>query len=464
MHFSADKSGFFLACGDDDTIALYDIAARKFTKRFRGIPDPETFDLHPDGRHLYVSNEDDALVSVIDIETGTTVAVYETGEEPEGVLITPDGKLAFATSEAASLVHVMDTAKGEVIKDIIVSTRPRRMALTPHGKELWVSAELSEVVDIIDVASLTTLGNVAFLPKGMRREQVTPVDVLITKDGAIAYVALGRANHVAVVDVKSRTVLDYLLVGKRPWGLKLNKVKSLLYVANGLSDDVTIIETASNRSLVSVATGQVPCMASSSTMNRLAAILLALVLAATAAAAEVRTVKIAYVDRAGDPFYAHRESYGEILRATRQSPISGAELGAKDAKIIGRAIEVTFELLRETVPEGEAAAGFVRELVQRENPWAIILDLPASDVETVAISLGQDGGALFNIRHRSSDLRQKTCQTNLFHVIASDAMQFDSLTQYLKFVGWDEVLVLTSDSPTDLAEAHSSGRPRRNTV
>lgn len=92
----------------------------------------------------------------------------------------------------------------------------------------------------------------------MRREQVTPVDVLITKDGATAYVALGRANHVAVVDVKSRTVLNYLLVGKRPWGLQLNRDESLLYVANGLSDDVTIIETASNRSLISVATGQVP--------------------------------------------------------------------------------------------------------------------------------------------------------------------------------------------------------------
>ena len=223
MHFTADRNGFFLACGDDDTIALYDIATRKLIKRFRDIPDPETFDLHPDGRHLYASNEDDALVSVIDTETGTTVAEFETGEEPEGVLITADGKLAFATSEAANLVHVIDTAKAEVIKDIVVGTRPRRMALTPDGKELWVSAELSGVVDIIDVASLTTLGKVEFLPKGMRREQVTPVDVLITKDGATAYVALGRANHVAVVDVKSREVLDYLLVGKRPWGLKLNR-------------------------------------------------------------------------------------------------------------------------------------------------------------------------------------------------------------------------------------------------
>ena len=258
MHFTADRTGFFLACGDDDTIAVYDIATRKLTKRFRDIADPETFDLHPDGRHLYASNEDDALVSVIDIETGTTVAEIETGEEPEGVLITADGKLAFATSEAANLVHVIDTAKGEVIKDIVVGTRPRRMALTPDGKELWVSAELSGIVDIIDVASLTALGKVEFLPKGMRREQVTPVDVLITKDGATAYVALGRANHVAVVDVKSRTVVDYLLVGKRPWGLKLNNDESLLYVANGLSDDVTIIETASNRSLISVAVGQVP--------------------------------------------------------------------------------------------------------------------------------------------------------------------------------------------------------------
>ncbi|MGQ0485013.1 MAG: PQQ-dependent catabolism-associated beta-propeller protein [Hyphomicrobiales bacterium] len=258
MHFTAGRDGFFLACGDDDTIAVYDIATRKLTKRFRDIPDPETFDLHPDGRHLYASNEDDALVSVIDVETGTTVAEFETGEEPEGVLITADGKFAFATSEAANLVHVIDTAKGEVIKDIVTGTRPRRMALTPDGKELWVSAELSGIVDIIDVASLTALGKVEFLPKGMRREQVTPVDVLITGDGATAYVALGRANHVAVVDVKSRAVLDYLLVGKRPWGLKLNKDESLLYVANGLSDDVTIIETASNRSLISVAVGQVP--------------------------------------------------------------------------------------------------------------------------------------------------------------------------------------------------------------
>ena len=84
------------------------------------------------------------------------------------------------------------------------------------------------------------------------------MDVLITNDGRTAYVALGRANHVAVVDVKSRKVLDYILVGKRPWGLALTKDEDILYVANGLSDDITIIETGSRKTIKSVPVGMVP--------------------------------------------------------------------------------------------------------------------------------------------------------------------------------------------------------------
>lgn len=190
-------------------------------------------------------------------------------------------------------------------------------------------------------------------------------------------------------------------------------------------------------------------------MNRLAAILLTLVLAVTAAAAEVRTVKIAYVDRAGDPFYARRESYGGIYDATRQPAAQGAELGVKDARIIGRAIGVTFELLRETIAEDETAAGFVRQMLQRENPAAAILDLPEADVEAVAAALGRDGAALFDIRHRGGGLRRKTCRSNLFHVMPSDAMLNDALAQYLKSVGWDEILVLTGGSPADMAESES---------
>ena len=130
--------------------------------------------------------------------------------------------------------------------------------MTPDGKELWVSAELAGIVDIIDVDTLEIIDDITFLPTGFRKEQVTPVDLLITRDGTRAYVALGQANHVAVVDVAKRKVLDYILVGKRTWGLALTNDEKKLYVANGLSDDISIIDTDRLVVITSIPVGMVP--------------------------------------------------------------------------------------------------------------------------------------------------------------------------------------------------------------
>jgi YVTN family beta-propeller protein len=80
----------------------------------------------------------------------------------------------------------------------------------------------------------------------------------MTRDGKTAYVTLGRANHFAVVDVASRTVKDYVLVGQRAWGATLNRDESLLFVVNGLSDDVSIVDTRTNKVIKSVPVGRVP--------------------------------------------------------------------------------------------------------------------------------------------------------------------------------------------------------------
>jgi PQQ-dependent catabolism-associated beta-propeller protein len=258
MTFNPDHTAIYVGCGDDNTIALYDIATLRLVRRYRNIAAPETFDLHPDGKHLYISNEDDSEASVLDVETGEIVGRFPTGPEPEGVQVTKDGRLVFVASEVANLVHVIDVQQQKVIKEIPVGTRPRRFALTPDQKELWVSAELSGQVDIIDVEKLEAKGRVEFELRAIRRELFTPVDLVITRDGTKAYVALGRANHVAVVDPKSRKVMSYIVVGKRAWGLRMNADESRLWVANGLSDDVSIIDTQTNKVLLSVPVGQVP--------------------------------------------------------------------------------------------------------------------------------------------------------------------------------------------------------------
>ena len=85
MHFSADRQEFFVGCADDSVVAIYDVATQKLLRRIRQVEEPETFDLHTNGRHLYISNEEDATATVFDVQTGEFIAEFETGEEPEGV-------------------------------------------------------------------------------------------------------------------------------------------------------------------------------------------------------------------------------------------------------------------------------------------------------------------------------------------------------------------------------------------
>jgi YVTN family beta-propeller protein len=139
-----------------------------------------------------------------------------------------------------------------------VGKRPRRFALSPQGAELWVSNELGSSVSIIDTASRSVKKTLLFEIAGMRKNDISPVGMLFTPDGKTAWVALGRANHVAEVDVATHTVRKVILTGKRSWGLGLSGDGSRLYVANGLSDDLTIIDIASGKALKTVPAGRVP--------------------------------------------------------------------------------------------------------------------------------------------------------------------------------------------------------------
>jgi PQQ-dependent catabolism-associated beta-propeller protein len=256
MQLSADRQQLLVACSDDHRVLVWDIAGAKPVARLDVGEDPEMFDLSPDGRMLYVSNEEDSALTAFDLGTRKKLFEVKVGGEPEGVKVSADGKLVYVTSEVASLVHVIDVASRKVLKNIQVGKRPRRFLLA--GGELWVSNELDGSVSIIRTSDHTVQGSVAFKPQGMRSEDVTPVGMALSPDGKTAYVGLGRANHVAVVDVASRRVSGYVLVGKRAWGLAVSRDGKRLYVANGLSDDMTVVDTATLKGVRTLRVGRVP--------------------------------------------------------------------------------------------------------------------------------------------------------------------------------------------------------------
>ena len=258
MRFNEAHTFLYVACGDDDVIDVIDVATLQVVDSIPTGPSPEVFVFSPDETQIFVSNEEDSVMEMIDVASKTVIDRVATGAEPEGVINSVDGKYVFVTSEVADMVHVIDRAKSAVVKNIIVGTRPRRFVVTPDGSELWVSDELSSEIHVIDIATLTIKDALSFVPPGFRAEDVTPVGMAVTKDGSKILITLGRANHVAIIDAKSREVLQYVLVGSRAWDVDLTSDEKTAYVANGLSDDITVIDMATMTPVLSLPVGRTP--------------------------------------------------------------------------------------------------------------------------------------------------------------------------------------------------------------
>ena len=82
--------------------------------------------------------------------------------------------------------------------------------------------------------------------------------VRITRDGQRAFVALGPANRVAVIDTATFKIEKYLLVGHRVWNLAFTPGEKLLFTTNGASNDVSVIDVGRLRVVRSIKAGRYP--------------------------------------------------------------------------------------------------------------------------------------------------------------------------------------------------------------
>jgi PQQ-dependent catabolism-associated beta-propeller protein len=249
----------YVACGDDDSIDVIDVNKLEVIDSIPTGPSPEMFRLADDEKSVYVSDEENSTVERIDLDSKVATQTIPSGAEPEGILIMPGGKIVFATSEVADMVHIIDSEKGAVIKNILVGTRPRRFIHLPTLNEVWVSCELSSEIFIIDATTYEIKGDsLIIVPPGFKEEDVTPVGMTSLKDDSKVFLSLGRANHIAILDAKTHNVLSFVLTGKRCWSIDLSHDEKTAIVANGLSDDITVIDVVAMQPVQSLPIGRVP--------------------------------------------------------------------------------------------------------------------------------------------------------------------------------------------------------------
>jgi YVTN family beta-propeller protein len=80
--------------------------------------------VNPDGKHVYVTNQNSNNVSVIDTATNMVATTISVGNFPRGVTVAPDGKRAYVANSGSASVSVIDTSTNTVVATIPVEISP----------------------------------------------------------------------------------------------------------------------------------------------------------------------------------------------------------------------------------------------------------------------------------------------------------------------------------------------------
>ena len=255
---SQDGKSLYICTSDADHIEVLDLQSLTVNRILSSNPDPEYMALSHDGKTLYIANEDNSQVSVVAVPQGRIVSEIPVGVEPEGMAVSPDDKTVICTSETTSMAHFIDVATHDVIASVLVGTRPRFAVFTKDASKVWVSSEVAGTVAVIDAVSHKVLHTLHFDLPEVPKAAIQAVGINLTADGRYAFIDLGPANRVAVVNPKTYEIEKYLLVGQRVWHNDFSPDQKFLYTANGLSNDMSVIDVDSLTVTQSVPVGQSP--------------------------------------------------------------------------------------------------------------------------------------------------------------------------------------------------------------
>lgn len=237
-----------------DGIAVIDTATLKLSKLLKSGSDPEQFDISPDGKQLFIANEDSGTLTVVNVSTGAIDKSVPVGKEPEGVRVTPDGRWIVVTSEEGNAIYVVDPHSFSVVESVTVGKRPRDVTFTPDSKTAYISGEFDSSVYTTAIPRAASATQVLQL-----RKEARPMGIIFDAPHKRLFVSTGRGGTVAVMSLDgSPKLVTEIPVGARPWGIALSRDGKRLYTANGSSNDVSIVDTSTLQVIKKVPVGNSP--------------------------------------------------------------------------------------------------------------------------------------------------------------------------------------------------------------
>lgn len=200
---------------------------------------------------LYVANQGAGTVSVINATTGALTDTISVGSEPYGLVV--NGTELYVANTGSDTVSVIDTTTNTVTDTISVGIKPYYVATI--GTNVYVTNGGSNTVSVISALSHSVSNTipVGAYPRGIKAHGT---DLYVANYGDPNY---SGGNYISVISSLTNTVIDTIILpagSDGPRGVTVDGTK--VYVANFRSNNVSVIDTASNTITATIPVGMGP--------------------------------------------------------------------------------------------------------------------------------------------------------------------------------------------------------------
>ncbi len=225
--------------------------------------------LHPDGKHLFVSNNGYGRqsVDVVDLESRRIASRAAVEKAWLGLGLSADGKRIYAGGGMSNTVLAFSFEGGKLspLKPIPVGAPGANLypgGLCLSGDRIYVANNLGNSLIALDPSTGKVTGSVEVGDH--------PYTCLGSPDGRAVYVSIWGAAQVAVVDPSSMKVTARIPTDDHPNAMAFSVDGGRLFVANANANTVSAVDLAARKSLERISVALYPDSPAGSTTNALA--------------------------------------------------------------------------------------------------------------------------------------------------------------------------------------------------
>jgi YVTN family beta-propeller protein len=264
-----DGSRIYVSNEADSTLDAVDGRTLKVVSHVKLSGHPNNIAIGKDGRRVYVGIiEAPGGVDVIDTTTMKNVKTLQTRGSIHNAYVTPDGRFVVAGSIAGRTINVFDaqTEQPAWVLEMDLGVRPMAFSANPDGSTKWIFVQLSgfngfAVVDFATQKEIRRITN-PDLPAG---KATVPAGsdpshgMAVTPDQKTLVVCSRLNNYLYAYSLPELKPLGGAeLGGKGAAWVTLTPDGRTAYVANPVTNDVSVIDIKSLKEVTRIPVGFVP--------------------------------------------------------------------------------------------------------------------------------------------------------------------------------------------------------------